>query len=142
MSIWRIWTEIAPMAYSVAFVVGYYVHLQGVVPSVHHWIGIALTFAGFTFWIIARVQLGRSFSINPYATQMMTKGLYSTFQHPIYYSQMLAFTGVAMFFWNSYVIASVIFLTFVNLYRMRKESTLLRNAFSAEYEHHTTRIWF
>jgi protein-S-isoprenylcysteine O-methyltransferase Ste14 len=40
--------------------------------------GLGLTAAAMPFWILARLQLGRSFSVTAQARQLVTHGLYSS----------------------------------------------------------------
>ena len=142
MRIWGTWTKIAPTVYAAFFATLYFWHLENETVLIHHWLGIGLTFSGFLFWIIARAQLWQAFAINPNATELVTSGLYAKLKHPIYYFELMAFLGVAIFFWDALVSAIVLFLFAVQIYRMRKENTLLRNTFGEKYERYASSVWF
>lgn len=49
---------------------------------------------GFALWMVAQVQLGKSFSVGTQAKTLVTTGLYSKFRHPIYLFGKLAFGGL------------------------------------------------
>lgn len=142
MSIVNLWTTVAPFVYAVCIGVVYAFYLSQVSPEYNHLIGVALSIAGFTGWIVAKQQLGQAFSVNPQAAQLVVHGLYSVFRHPIYYFELLTFIGAAIFFWDVYVAGAVFFLFVVQLYRMHKENAVLREHFGDEYMRHVAHVWF
>ena len=62
--------------------------------NVRYLVGIGIAVASFALWMVARVQLGKSFSVRAQARALVTTGLYSKFRHPIYLFGELAFAGL------------------------------------------------
>ena len=59
----------------------------------HHWIGAAISVPAFVLWMLARNQLGDSFSVRAEAKKLVTHGIYSKIRNPIYIFGGLAFVG-------------------------------------------------
>lgn len=65
-------------------------------PHVTPWyVGLCLAAVSFPFWLLARWQLGRSFSVRPEARQLVTWGLYSRLRHPVYVFGSVAWFGAS-----------------------------------------------
>jgi len=71
-----------------------------------------LTFAGVTlsaisiaFMVLARLQLGKSFALSPKANDLVTHGVYSRLQHPMYLFVDLTVCGIALAVHHWYVLA-------------------------------------
>ncbi len=58
--------------------------------------GVAIAFPAFILFCIARLQLGRSFSIEAKATELVTTGVYSKIRNPIYVFGALMIAGVTI----------------------------------------------
>jgi len=93
-------------------------------------------------WVVARLQLGSSFSVTPQARQLVTHGLYSKLRNPIYFFGGLANLGsiVALQIWWL-LVASLLF-TPVQFLRMRREEKVLAEAFGPDYEAYRAKTWF
>src|SRR3954468_21869927 len=61
------------------------------------YIGLAIMIPAFILLAIARLQLGSSFQVSAAANELITKGLYKRFRHPIYYSGILLLIGLGIF---------------------------------------------
>jgi protein-S-isoprenylcysteine O-methyltransferase Ste14 len=59
-------------------------------------IGLLLMLGGGVVMTIARIQLGKSFSISPKATEMVTGGIYSRIRNPVYVFGMILLAGVIL----------------------------------------------
>jgi protein-S-isoprenylcysteine O-methyltransferase Ste14 len=104
--------------------------------------GVGLAVISFAFAILSRVQLGRSFSVTPKAKDLVTHGLYSRLQHPMYTFVDLAVCGIALAVNRWYVLlllAVLVPLQMRNAYRERK---LLREKFGQRYEAYCRGTWF
>ena len=110
--------------------------------STRYLIGIGIAVAGFVLSLLARAQLGRSFSIRPQARMLVTTGLYSRFRHPIYLFRGIAFLGlfIALGKW----IPTLCFLLIypLQILRARKEEKVLEQAFGEEYRRYKASTWF
>lgn len=104
--------------------------------------GLALSAVGAGLWVLARWQLGGSFSLRPRAHQLVTHGLYARFRHPIYVFASLALLGafLALQVWPVLVIWLVVVL--IQLGRVRREERVLQTTFGQEYEAYRRRTWF
>ena len=106
-------------------------------------IGLSIGAIGFVLWMLARQQLGKSFTVSAQAKALVTTGLYSKIRNPIYFFGGVAFFGVFLAWGNPYALVGVIVLYFaMQLARARKESAVLEQAFGDEYRQYKARTWF
>jgi protein-S-isoprenylcysteine O-methyltransferase Ste14 len=106
-------------------------------------VGMAMAAIGFVLWMVARQQLGKSFTVSAQAKQLVTTGLYSKIRNPIYFFGGVAFFGVFLAWGNPYALAGVIVLYFaMQAMRARKESAVLEEAFGDEYRRYKANTWF
>lgn len=92
--------------------------------------------------MLARFQLGKSFSIRAEARKLVTTGPYAKFRHPIYLFGFLAYAGVLLI-WGSWLAAICFLLIYcVEVFRLRKEERILEAAFKDEYRRYKARTWF
>jgi protein-S-isoprenylcysteine O-methyltransferase Ste14 len=103
--------------------------------------GMAIGVAGFVLWMLARHQLGESFSVTAQARKLVTTGLYSKFRHPIYYFAGAGYVG--LFIALGRIIPLVCFLVFYSfqLIRAMKEESVLEKAFGEEFRRHKAATW-
>ena len=112
-------------------------------PRVATWyVGLCLCVAAVPFWFAARWQLGASFSVRPDARQLVTRGLYSKFRHPVYVFGSVAWLGALLILlgWRALIIGLV--LVAVEVVRARREERVLAEAFGPEYEAYQSTTWF
>jgi len=104
--------------------------------------GLGLTAVTLPFWILARLQLGRSFSVTAQARQLVTHGLYSKLRNPIYFFGGLAYFGalLALQIWP--LLAAWVAMTPIQIARIRKEEKVLADAFGPAYEEYRAKTWF
>jgi protein-S-isoprenylcysteine O-methyltransferase Ste14 len=100
--------------------------------------------AGFSIamLVVARLQLGASFSVKAKARKLVTTGLYAKIRNPIYVFGALFLVGIAIVLGNWFLLAIVAVLTPVQIVRARKEEQVLREAFGEEYERYKAGTWF
>lgn len=106
------------------------------------WLGMAIVAACTPFWVLARIQLGTSFSVDARANHLVTTGLYSKLRHPVYVFGTAAVLGllIAMLGSNAAVIAVI--LIPVQILRAFREERVLAAAFGASYEAYRQSSWF
>ena len=104
--------------------------------------GMALAALGFTLWMIARRQLGSSFSPTARATKLVTTGLYATFRNPIYLFGQVAYLGLAIAWGQPAGFFLVAILCPAQYLRVRKEQRVLEAAFGQQYRDYRARTWF
>ncbi len=110
--------------------------------NVRYLIGIAMAIVGFALWMLARVQLGKSFSIRAQARALVTTGLYSKFRHPIYLFGGVAFAGLFVAWGKPIPLLCFILIYPTQILRLRKEETVLEQAFGDEYRRYSASTWF
>ncbi len=99
-------------------------------PMAHYVVGMAMAAGAFPVWMLARYQLGHSFSVRARATTLVTTGLYSRIRHPIYVFGGIAFVGI--FLALSWVLGSVAAVVqLLQLTRIHEEEAVLEQAFGA-----------
>jgi len=130
------WTDIGIF---VAF--GAFVAIHG--PwSTQYFIGLGIAVAGFALSIVARVQLGRSFSIRARAKKLVTTGLYSKFRNPIYLFRGIAFVGLFIAWGKLIPLICFLLIYPLQILRAKREGKVLEEAFGDEYRRYKARTWF
>ncbi len=112
----------------------------------HTWIwtcGLSLGALSLPIWIVARRQLGQSFTVRAEARQLVTRGLYARLRHPIYIFGGLAYLGafLALQDWG-WLVAYVVFSGVVQYARVRRENRVLEAGFGQTYRDYRNRTWF
>jgi len=106
------------------------------------YLGLCFVAAGTPLWIVARWQLGRSFSVRARARELVSSGLYARIRHPIYLFGGLAWTGALLILlgWRGLIVGGIVAL--VEIWRARREERVLAQAFGAQYEEYRRKTWF
>jgi protein-S-isoprenylcysteine O-methyltransferase Ste14 len=130
---------LAMVIITLAFLV---VHAQEVDWSTAKMIGAAIVIISFPLFVLARWQLGNSFSIKAKAGRLVTTGLYSRIRNPIYLFGGLFIVGLSLFLspWGPLAVALVIVP--LQVVRSRREERVLAEAFGEEYERYKSKTWF
>ena len=110
--------------------------------STRYLIGIGIAVAGFAQSMLARAQLGRSFSIRAQARMLVTTGLYSKSRHPIYLFRGIAFLGLFIAWGKLIPLLCFLLIYPVQILRARKEEKVLEQAFGEEYRRYKASTWF
>ena len=92
--------------------------------------------------VLARIQLGGSFSVSAKAQALVTQGLYSRIRNPIYIFGGLTIVGVFLFFGLPKFIWLLAALVPLQIYRARKEEQVLAAKFGDEYRAYKAQTWF
>jgi len=104
--------------------------------------GAALAAASVAMLVLARLQLGASFSVKAKAKKLVTTGLYAKILNPIYVFGGLFLAGIAIVLENWLLLILVGVLVPVQVARARKEEQVLHQAFGEEYERYKAGTWF
>ena len=105
-------------------------------------IGIFMAVVGFSLLALARVQLGRSFTIRAQAKALVTTGLYSKFRHPIYLFGGIAYLGLFICWGKLIPLLCFLLIYPVQILRVRKEERVLEHAFGEEYRRYKASTLF
>jgi len=104
--------------------------------------GLALAIFGFAFWVLARIQLGRSFSVAAKATELVTHGVYSKIRNPIYVFGCVFILGIILWFGRPLFLLVFVVLIPLQIWRARKEAQVLEARFGDAYRAYRAKTWF
>ena len=104
--------------------------------------GAAIAVPSFLLFVLARYQLGRSFSVEAKATALVTTGLYSRIRNPIYVFGALMVAGVIVASGKFWILLAFCIVIPMQIIRSRKESRVLAEKFGADYEEYKRHTWF
>jgi protein-S-isoprenylcysteine O-methyltransferase Ste14 len=137
-TIWRVWLPLIVGLW--AFLVIF--HSRSGPHGVARWLGLALGLIGLAGVILARYTLGRSFSIVPKATGLVTTGIYSRIRNPIYISGMICLLGMILMVGRPKLLAIFLVLIPMQIIRARREAQVLEARFGDAYREYRKRTWF
>jgi protein-S-isoprenylcysteine O-methyltransferase Ste14 len=103
--------------------------------------GGVIALAALSLIAVARIQLGRSFSIRARATRLVTTGLYSRIRNPIYVFGCFFFLGLAMFVPAWWLLLALIIVIPMQIVRARREAAVLEATFGEEYRRYRQQTW-
>lgn len=98
-----------------------------------------LILGGMGFAVYALLSLGRSISVMSEARKLVTGGPYAIVRHPLYLGEETALIGIALQFLSPAALAVLAMQIGFQLYRMRFEEQVMREAFP-EYAEYATRV--
>jgi protein-S-isoprenylcysteine O-methyltransferase Ste14 len=104
--------------------------------------GAAIGVPSLALLIVARIQLGGSFSVRAKAQALVTHGLYSRIRNPIYVFGALTVVGIFLFAGAPKPLWALVALIPLQIYRARKEEKVLVAKFGDEYRAYKARTWF
>jgi protein-S-isoprenylcysteine O-methyltransferase Ste14 len=104
--------------------------------------GAILAVIGFAFVFAARMQLGKSFSVRPLATELVTHGLYSRIRHPIYVFVDVMFFGLILALHLPWLFLILPLVMAVQAVQAHQEAKVLHEKFGQRYLDYRRRTWF
>ena len=104
--------------------------------------GAIVALASLSLIVLARIQLGRSFSVRAKATRLVTTGLYSRLRNPIYTFGCFFFLGLAMFIPAWWLLLALVIVIPMQVVRSRREAAVLEATFGDEYRRYRQQTWF
>jgi protein-S-isoprenylcysteine O-methyltransferase Ste14 len=104
--------------------------------------GAMIALTSLSLIVLARLQLGRSFSVRAKATRLVTTGLYSRIRNPIYTSGCFFFLGLAMFIPAWWLLLALVSVIPMQVVRSRREAAVLEATFGDEYRRYRQQTWF
>jgi protein-S-isoprenylcysteine O-methyltransferase Ste14 len=105
-------------------------------------VGLTIALPALLLLIVARIQLGRAFSVRAKATTLVTSGLYSRIRNPIYVFAGLFILGIIIWSGRPALLLFLAVLVPVQMYRSHKEAQVLEARFGDEYLAYKRRTWF
>lgn len=125
--------------------------LLGALVSWHPWantwtgwqiLGAAIAVPASGLFLLARIQLGRAFSVQAKATTLATQGIYAHIRHPIYVFGALMIIGLLLVAQRPWWLLIFVVLIPVQLIRVRREEEVLEAAFGDAYREYKRTTWF
>ncbi|MGD0730111.1 MAG: isoprenylcysteine carboxylmethyltransferase family protein [Terracidiphilus sp.] len=110
--------------------------------TAQHIAGLAIAIPSFVLFSLARIQLGRAFSIEAKATTLVTTGLYSRIRNPIYVFGSLMIAGVMICVNKPWWLLTFAVLIPLQVRRTRKEEQVLEEKFGSAYLDYKRKTWF
>ncbi|MBX2990780.1 MAG: hypothetical protein KF749_06370 [Bacteroidetes bacterium] len=105
-------------------------------------IGAVLALPFVVLLIASRIQLGKSFAVKPEAKGLVTSGLYSKIQHPMYvFLDLFLIAVIIAIGWPLLLLVWYV-LVVVQAIQSRREEAVLATAFGAEYRTYQSQTWF
>ena len=104
--------------------------------------GVVIGLPSVVLLVLARIQLGGSFSVRPKAQTLVTHGLYSRFRSPIYLFGGLAIAGIFLYINQPLYLLIFVVLIPLQIDRARQEGRVLEAKFGDEYQQYKSRTWF
>jgi protein-S-isoprenylcysteine O-methyltransferase Ste14 len=106
------------------------------------WAGAILAVPATTLLLVARFQLGSSFSVSPQARQLITHGIYSKLRNPMYVFSALLVLAFLLTLQNPYLFLILAVLLPTQVIRAQREARLLEEKFGDDYRHYRKTTWF
>jgi protein-S-isoprenylcysteine O-methyltransferase Ste14 len=139
MKTWPTWISIL----IVAVVFGFLVYgNRGAGWSTHQIVGMAIAIPAACLWVLARVQLRKSFAVSAQAKELVTRGLYSKIQNPVYLFGGIIIAGVFIYFGQPRLFLLFAILIPLQLMRIRNERRVLETKFGEAYREYRRHTWF
>lgn len=105
-------------------------------------VSVVVGLPSFVLIIISRRQLGKSFSVMPEARVLVTTGLYSRIQHPMYvFLDLFLLAVIVALGWPILLLVWAI-LVAIQALQSRREEKLLAATFGTDYNSYRSRTWF
>jgi protein-S-isoprenylcysteine O-methyltransferase Ste14 len=107
-----------------------------------HIAGLAIAIPSFVLFVMARLTLGRSFSLQAKATALVTTGIYARIRNPIYVFGGLMLAGALVWVHQLWWLLIFAVLVPMQVLRARKEEQVLEEKFGDEYREYKRKTWF
>lgn len=104
--------------------------------------GVVIALPSLALLVLARIELGGSFSVRPKAQALVTHGLYSRIRNPIYVFGGLVIAGVFLYINQPRDLWLFAVIIPLQIYRARQEEKVLHARFGEEYQQYKSRTWF
>jgi protein-S-isoprenylcysteine O-methyltransferase Ste14 len=137
-TIWRVWLPLIAGLLVLGFIFQFAPGPHGAARPV----GLLFGLIGLAGVILARYTLGRSFSVVPKATALVTRGIYSRIRNPIYISGEIFLAGLVLILWRLDLLIVLLAIALVQIARAHREAAVLEAKFGDAYREYRKRTWF
>ena len=104
--------------------------------------GVVVAVVGYVAVLVARIQLGHSFSVRPQATELVVHGLYSRIRHPIYVFVDLMIFGLILALGLRWGLLILPVAAVAQIIQARRENRVLQAKFGQAYLDYRRQTWF
>jgi protein-S-isoprenylcysteine O-methyltransferase Ste14 len=104
--------------------------------------GAVLAVVGYSTFVTARLQLGKSFAVTPQAKELVTLGLYSRIRNPIYVFVDVMIFGLILTLHLYWLFALYPLLVAMHVLRAHREAKVLQLKFGQAYLDYQNQTWF
>ena len=104
--------------------------------------GCALIAVSLPLMALARIQLGKSFSVAPKATALVSHGVYSRIPHPLFTFLDIAVLGLIMVLRQPWLVLPWLALVAIHAWAARREARVLERAFGDAYREYRANTWW
>jgi protein-S-isoprenylcysteine O-methyltransferase Ste14 len=104
--------------------------------------GVGVGILCFLLLALARIQLGRAFSVQAKASTLVTTGLYSRIRNPIYVFGGVAIAGFMLWANQPWLLLLLVVVIPMQIWRSRVEARVLTEKFGAQYLEYKKKTWF
>ena len=105
-------------------------------------VGAILAVAAYVLFVVARLQLGKSFAVTPQAKALVTLGFYSRIRNPIYFFVDVMWFGLTLALHLYWLFVPLPVLVVVHVLRARQEAKVLQEKFGQAYLDYRKHTWF
>jgi protein-S-isoprenylcysteine O-methyltransferase Ste14 len=105
-------------------------------------VGYALAIPSLALWVMARVELGKSFSVAARAKELKTQGLYSKIRNPVYVFGTIFIAGFVLAIGRPMGLLILLVIVPMQVLRARKEARVLEEKFGDAYREYRSKTWF
>jgi protein-S-isoprenylcysteine O-methyltransferase Ste14 len=118
------------------------VHFSGMPWTAARIAGVVIGLPSLALFVLARTELGDSFSVRAKAQKLVTHGLYSRIRNPIYIFGALVAASFLLYINHPYALLIFVVVIPLQIYRARNEEKVLEAKFGDEYTQYKARTWF
>jgi protein-S-isoprenylcysteine O-methyltransferase Ste14 len=104
--------------------------------------GAILAVVGYSTFVTARLQLGKSFAVTPQAKELVTHALYSRIRNPIYVFVDVMIFGLILALHLYWLFALFPLLVAMHVFRAHREAKVLQEKFGQAYLDYRNQTWF
>lgn len=112
--------------------------------SYQYWIGLIINITGLIIWWSAKITLSENWYTGfgqPKIKKLVTQGIYSKIQHPIYWGIILTLVGTSLIHLNIFLIIPSVICILYFFWRMKFETKFLIRTLGKEYQDYINKTW-
>lgn len=105
-------------------------------------LAMIITTAGLIIWWMAKLTLGKYYTLTPQFQALVTRGIYSKIRHPIYVGSCFVYIGWITLTQSLLISVIAVLMIIVQMIRMISEEKLLLKELGRTYLEYKRSTWF